>query len=848
MNYSDFQSKTSSEKITLCLLKASKRLMGWSLHSGSIYKLENLDVIVDGIEDSGTPYTEAASIGAMSASNFFYDHATKTLYVHTAGSDNPNGRFIVLRQKLCFSNVPVVLPHDLDDAEEVPFLPLLLSSSQFGVSIDVVEQTSEAVEGSGSVTFVNDQDFWPANYDKWFFENQECLIYSYHRDLEPSEAKLLFKGKVEKRSYSPSQVGFQLKDQFAEIRAPISLGTIGDLGQRTGTDLENARQRLILGNVKGIRPVNLDQVLDGYPITGTVSATYASATITGSGTQFLSELSPDDILILDGVRYTVATVVSDTSATLTNNFDDTGGLSGASVTVIPDKPKRWMNRVWKVAGHTLREPIATIEAGSTITQLVLDSVEDIEVGDLLYVGNLGSGEIVFVDEVIGSKQVRLTTSLPTIPSIGTSVRRPAIQNVRINEIPLIYYRDYTFDADTATMTLRETAEANAGPIKQLSTSMTFSNGSRDVSGSNFKGTIQPGYMVGVVGQVDFFEVSSVESDTALKLRSAATFSSTATGRYKPLIFNPSDDVITLDSLGKTTDGTSGGTLIKTVPSAVKAMLIDAGLGDLVDEESFAAAEEIAYQHIGLALPRKFNETRVPTYREVINLLNRSSFSSLVQNGDFRFALEVLQPSKPLTTRRFSEPDILSLSFVSTSENMIKTAIVTYQPREYDYLTKTDSIRTHQKTSEISNYILKTSREQTFETFLVQSKDALIHANRWAYLLENTFGRVKFTTKLQGIDVEIGDIVEVEHRKLFERFGGNDNRRLMFVESVKKSGSEVEIEATDLSNSFNRVAVINEQSDSFSSADADDKIYGGFITDEYGLIDNDPETSGTNLIW
>lgn len=848
MQYSDFQNKTASEKITLCFLKASKRLMGWTLHSGSVYKIENIDVIVDGIEDSGTAYSEAASIGATTTSKYFYDVDTQTLYLRTTGSDNPNSRFIVLRQKLCFSNVPVVLPHDLNAGAEVPFKPLISNSSQFGVSIDVIEQTSEAIEGSGSVTFVNDQDFWPSNYDKWFFENQECSIYSHNRDLEPTEALLIFKGKVEKRSYTPTQITFQLKDQFAEIRSPISLGTIGDLAQRTGTDLENARQRLILGNVKGLRPVNLDQVLDGYPITGTISATYASVTVTGSGTAFLTELSPDDQLVLDGVTYTVATIASNTSLTLTENFDDTSGLTGASATVIPDRPKRWMNRVWKVAGHTLREPITETEAGSTITQLVLGSVADIEVGDCLYIGTLGSGEIVFVDEVIGTKQVRLTTSLPTIPSIGTAVRRPAIQNVRINDVPLIYYRDYTFDASTAEMSLRTSAEENAGPIRQLSTSMSFSTASRDVTGSNFKGTIFPGYMVGVVGNTAFFEVSSVESDTALKLRTASTITANTTGRYKPLIFNPSSDVISLDSLGKTVDGTSSGTLIKTVPSAVKSMLTDAGLASLVDTTSFDTAEEIAYQPIGLIIPRKFNDTKAPTYREVINLLNRSSFSSLVQNSEFKFALEVLQPSKPITAKRFSESDVLSISFTSTSENMIKTATVSYQPREYDYLTKNESIRTHQKTSDVSNYILKTTREQTFETFLVGSSDAQIHANRWAYLLENTSGRVTFTTKLQGMSVEIGDIVEVEHRKLFERFGGTDNRRLMFVESVKKSGSIVEIEATDLSNSFNRICSINEQTNDFSTSSSDERIYGGFITDEFGLIDNDPETFGTNLIW
>jgi hypothetical protein len=191
---------------------------------------------------------------------------------------------------------------------------------------------------------------------------------------------------------------------------------------------------------------------------------------------------------------------------------------------------------------------------------------------------------------------------------------------------------------------------------------------------------------------------------------------------------------------------------------------------------------------------------------------------------------------------------LNIEFSSTAENMVKTVMIKYQPREYDYVAKAATFSTHQKTSDISNYILKTGRERTIDTVLVSSGDGLVQASRWAFVLESSAGRVVFTTKLQGISVEVGDVIEVEHRKIFRRFGGAGNRRLMFVESVKKSGSVVEVEATDLSNTFNRVASINTLSTTYADSSENDRMYGGFITDQYGLIDNDSETSGTNLIW
>jgi hypothetical protein len=848
MQYSDFQAMPSSEKITLCMMNASSRLMGWTLDTGSIYTISGLDVIVDGIEDSGTAYTEAADVGSVTASKYFYDVATQTLYLRTTGSDNPNGRFIVLRQKLCFANVPITLPHDLASGAEVPFAPILKSTSQFGVTIDVIAQSSEAIEGSGTLTFINDQDFWPANYDKVFFENQSVKVYSYNRGLDPSDAKLIFKGTVEKRNYTASQVSFTLKDQFAEIRSNIPLALISDLGERTGSDIANTRQRMIIGSVQGHLPVNLDQVLDGYPITGTLSGSNGSPNVAGTGTVFLTELSPDDELVLDGVRYTVATVPSDTSLTLTENISNPTGLSAVTGFLLPDRPKRFINREWLVAGHTIREPLTAVQNGSAVDRLILDDASDIKEGDMLYVGTIGSGELVRVDSLLGASQVSLATSLATIPPIGTPVTRPGVQNVRINDVDLVYYTDYTFDASMARLTLRDSAEANSAPIKQMTQNLTF-NTTRTVTGTNLKKTIEPGYMVGVVGNADFYEVLSVDSDTSMTLRTAATsINTTALGRYKSLIFDPSNDTLSLDTLGRTTDGTSGGTLVRTSPQAVSALLSDAGLGAYIDTDSFTAAETIAYQSVGLVIPETTSSTDAPTYRDTINALNKSTFCSLVQNDAFDFSLEVLRPTKPVASQRLSESDILSMDFDTTAENMVKTSIVNYGAKEYDYLTGKNSIQTHQKTSDVSNYILKTSREKTFVTKLVNSSDALIHANRWAYLLQNTAGRITLQTKLQGMAIAVGDVIEIEHRKLFERFGGSDNRRLMFVESVRKSGSAVEIQATDLSNSFNRICSINDITNDFSTATLDEKLYGGFYTDEYGLISNASDTFGTNLIW
>jgi hypothetical protein len=849
MQYSDFQNMPSSEKITLAILEASKRLMGWELDSGSVYKLTGFSfAVIASLEDSGTSYTSVGSVGALSAGKFYHDRDNETLYVHATASANPNSRFLVVTVQLFFANVPVVLPYDLMSGSEVLFEPMIDSTSEFGVQIDTINQTSEAIEGSGSLTLDNDQDFWIENYDRLSFENQRCTLYSYHRDLDPYDAHLIFKGRVERKSYSREKVAFQLKDLFSELRASVAQDTIGDLAERTGTDLENAKQRMVLGRVFGNIPTNIDQVLDGYPLTGLVSVTAGSLNVTGSGTEFLSELSPNDRLVLQDKDYSVASITDDTNLVLSQEYAGTANLTNESASFIPDQPKRFINRAFKIAGHALRQPTTQTQGGSTIQALYVDDTTDIYPGDVIYIGTLGSGESAIVDAVYPPFYIRLATSLATVPPVGTSVHRPAVQNVRIDSTKLEYYRDYELDASTAVLTLRSTAEENAGPIYQHVDDMAFTNGSETVTGSGFQAVIQPGYMVGIVGNANFFEVLSVDSDTQLTLRTPANFTDTDSGRYKSLIFNPDNMTISLDVLGRTDDGTPTGNLLKTAPAISKALIQDAGLSAEIDEDSFDEAEEIAYQSIGIVVPENYNDTNSPSYRDVMNAVNKSVFGSVVQNNEFKFAYQVLQPEKPTAAVKFSEADLLSFSLNSVADNAVKTCILEYKRQEHDYISAQESVPTVQQTSDNAQYLVKTEREKTIRGYLVDETEARIMVNRWSFLLSTSTGRLTFTTKLQGATLEVGDIIEIEHRKFFQRYGGSGKRKLLLVESVKRNGSTVRVEATDLSNTFNRVACINGNEAEWADATEDEKLYGGYISDQYGLIDNDPESFETNLIW
>jgi hypothetical protein len=90
------------------------------------------------------------------------------------------------------------------------------------------------------------------------------------------------------------------------------------------------------------------------------------------------------------------------------------------------------------------------------------------------------------------------------------------------------------------------------------------------------------------------------------------------------------------------------------------------------------------------------------------------------------------------------------------------------------------------------------------------------------------------------------VIYLEHEKFYDRVGGG-KARFAAVQSIKKTGSMVLVEADDLSNAFNRVCIIVDDDEPiFAESSIEQRAKNGFITDEFGLIDN--ANFGYNLIW
>lgn len=850
--FSEFQAEVSSEKIGLVVLEASKQLVGWTLYSGSVYRIPFSFQSIVSVEDSGAALTGVSS-PALSAGQYYFDRANGYLYVRTSDSVDPSGKFVGVTFRLFFSNVPISAPHDLSTGYEVMWSPYYLPSGRgFKSELDNQSLLGFALEGSGTLVFQNDQAFWRPIFDKLYFENQLAKVYAWNRDLPIAQAKLLFRGRIQKRDWTSSQVMFSCKDQLNELRAPIPLSNMSEYsGALIVPSMNNAKQRLLYGYVKGHVPTNISQPLEltGFTITGTVTASFGLKDLTGSGTSFLSQLTPGDEVLLgnDTTWYTVDTVTSDTAATLTEVYSDGGG-SGLAIRLKGSHPKRYMNRTHLVAGHSLREPSTTIAGVVSLTCVSVADVTDFIRGEKVSLG----GETLEIERVSGTR-VTFTTQMAATPSVGDTIKVLSVRNAYLNQRLLEYGRDYSYVASTALITLDTLAEFNVAPVLNITGTLSFSAASRTVTGAStaFKSEVSAGDWIRRQGQSTWVEVLKVVSDTEITVRSVPGYTSSgASDLKKPEVYQDGDVVLSCDVLGVTENGLPSGTFIKTAARAVRDIIERVGLSDQLNEASFTSAAIDSRHKIGFAIPERVTDTKTKSARDIINVLNVSSFGSLFQNEDFELEYSILSPERPASMLQLKEADIISPQVSADSSRIVRTARVRFQKKEHDAASGAESVSEVTRESSAARYLARTEKEYLVETVLVDSAQAQIIANRWSFVMEAASSVYKFKTGMQAARLSVNDKVDVSHEKLYERIGtSSSTRKIAAVQSIERGVGSVLVELSDLSNSFSRCATVasNDTAD-WDVATDEERLYNGFVSDDHGLLDSDPETFGSNVIW
>lgn len=508
ITHNDFQKFQSSEKLTLCIAEARERIYPEEADT-DVYSVELSHLTLTKVEVLGVGYTAVSALTELEYNSFYFDLETKTLSIKS--SLDLTIQYTAVTYKFYFSNKPISLPHDLDSGYEVPFEPYLKSTSFFNTELDFVNNELALIEGSGSVTFSNN-DFWYDNYDLLYFENQNVNLYSYSSSLPVTEAKLFFTGTVESKGYSGSAITFKLKDMLYSLRTQVETGYIKDLELRNSTNEDLYLQRVIYGRKEGVSLTNVDRVKTGYPLTGNVSLSTTKLLI-GEGTKFKTELIAQDKLVINSIEYTVESIVSDYALNLSTA--STESYYG-KVYVIPKYSKPYINRIWNVAGHALHTPTYTIQTGSTVFRLILDTTKDLYPGDEILIDGT---ELIEIRKVVNSRMIELQTSTAVSYTAGTTLIRPAIQNLMINnELKLDYVTDFEVDSNSGLITLVNACELEKSTIQTSKEFITVVNGDNFLAGTNTKFTsyIKQGDYVRPEGSIDFYQVLEV-TDTLITL-------------------------------------------------------------------------------------------------------------------------------------------------------------------------------------------------------------------------------------------------------------------------------------------------------------------------------------------
>jgi hypothetical protein len=342
--------KTVSEKVTLVTIESARPAKIFTLLSGSVY-YRDVDFFVTNVKQGLVSLTQVSSIGALVAGSFFYSIDERRVYLMAVGSVNPKTVEIIIFYRHFFSNRPTILPFDLSSGPDVEWLPMINSIGSVGQQLDDLA-TGIVLESSSSIDLIN-QGYFDGLYDTHIWENKTVRFYAWFNGLPASEAKQIFEGTIESKDFAIDKISFKVKDFIFKLRDQLSHTLFSDLDGKISDSILGKPKRRIYGQVKQVKCIGTDLLLDGYlatgtvtidtsltnltgtaqatyisnDISGTVSGTSGTRTVTGSGTNFLTTIFPNQkIRITNGLatyNYTVFSVASNTSLTLTSDISVT---------------------------------------------------------------------------------------------------------------------------------------------------------------------------------------------------------------------------------------------------------------------------------------------------------------------------------------------------------------------------------------------------------------------------------------------------------------------------------------------------------------------------------------------
>lgn len=920
MSYESFSKDTRSQKIILAHLEAKERLKLFTLHTGAVYK-RTVNHFVTSVKVNNVQLSSASSISLTSGS-FYYSPTEGILYLRLADDSNPLQASVYVTYRFFYSNIPCNLPANITSGEVVPYDPRIKSIGALKLELDY-ENTGIALETNSSIALENTDGELDKIFDTLVWDNNRAKFWSWSRKLPASEARVIYRGLITDKAFTPVEVKFTLKDELSKLRQDLSWPVFSsDLDGNIDTSTEGTAKRLVFGRMDKLRTVGVDKVLEGYQLsgtvtgsanrnklTGTVSALLGSNTIngvgtsfttqltvgakirvynslneftytvdtlpsnttltisgttsaafsgyearnmeiknnivTGGGSQFISELSPEDKfnVEVDGVtyEYEVESVDSDSQVTLADEVEVT--FTSVQAFNKPNIPYRGVNRRWHIAGHKLRQYSVTVTSILDSTNIYVDNLRDIESGDTIS----HNEKLYKVVRVIGNK-ITFNQSLISPVAGDILIKVPVIAAYDMQGNTYVIGRDFSVQNTTdAVLQFMPEAEFNVTPSRNSPIQFNFTAGSRTVTitatDTSLKDILKPRDWIRArsINLPDWYEVLKVD-ELECTLRTPALVTYSGTIQFKSPDYLSDDSLITVDCLGLQTPA---GDWIRYPAQAVKWLLESNGLTD-INTASFTEASDDCQFTLALAYPETIGDD-LPIIRDMITDINQSVFGSLYLNNSFQYSYSILNSDKPEELDILKDEDILSFS-VATKSNIVNSVMLEYSPY-VDMVSGEDVTRAITLESDFVNEAVEKVEQLKVKSFLYYEEDAQVIAERWLFFRSYTQTVVTIQTKLNLALKTLNDKVFLSLARLYKRYGGGSKSKIGIINSISKDGSNTTVQINDLGNIFNRVPAVAPDT-------AEDYVEGSLELAKYGyVLDNDTETPdatselelGNNLI-
>ncbi len=365
----------------------------------------------------------------------------------------------------------------------------------------------------------------------------------------------------------------------------------------------------------------------------------------------------------------------------------------------------------------------------------------------------------------------------------------------------------------------------------------------------FLSQLKPRDWIKADNSTTWYEILEIESNNRLLLRELFRQSSvTTTAQRKNVDYIKDDSNIVIETLGKTQSGEKTGALIKTASDVIKDLMIESGLGDKLNLDSFIEANNDSPYLISLALPLKADE-KTPKIKTVVEYITETVFGSLYNDKSFNINFSITTTKKPENLTIIDDSDIIKFSIDSKSKKIIRKVIVQYRQQDFDVFGDGSTYKYKTFVSNLIDNLNSTQLTKTIDAFLYHEKDAEVFAQRYVFFHELAKSFVKIKAKLNLSHHSLNDVIMVKFDNMYKRLGStSDNSKIALVSSISKNGINAELKLDDLSNAFNRIAnITSDDSEVFALANENEKRFNGYITDENEMIDNDETTFGINLI-